>query len=142
MKFSTVLKTVGAAALVAGLVPTKVHSDEETGELKVDALLWSAKRDTDGQISLNLLPKLHEHSCCCHDYDDDELEDLFDDDVMVEYTAGDCGCHEHSCCCEETPAEEPCCCADEAPAQEPCCCCHEETPAAEAPAQEPKNDKE
>lgn len=136
MKFSTILKTVGAAALVAGLVPTKVHSDEETGELTVDALLWSANRAADGQISLSLLPKLHSGHCCCEDYDDDQLEDLFDDDVVVEYSAGDCCCHDDHCCCsEEAPAEEHCCCGEEAPAEEHCCC------GEEAPAEEPKDHK-
>ena len=84
MKFSSIFKVVGAAALAAGLLPHKVDMNDETGELEVDALLWQVKRDAQGQYALNLLPKVPGRCKCEYDdYDDEEFDDLFTDEATV-----------------------------------------------------------
>ena len=66
MKASSVLKVLGAAAVVAALTPYEVKKDEETGATKIRALLWGAKytpateetgRDVDVILGLHI-PKL------------------------------------------------------------------------------------
>lgn len=42
------LKMLGAAALIAGVVPYRYTKDEETGEQKIQALLWKAVRVPNG----------------------------------------------------------------------------------------------
>ena len=63
MKFSNVLKVLGAAAAVAALTPYKVERDEDTGATTMRALLWGAKytpateeagRSVDVTFGLNL----------------------------------------------------------------------------------------
>ena len=63
MKFSSVLKVLGAAAAVAALTPYQVEKDEETGVTTLKALLWGAKyspaaegtgRDVDVTFGLNI----------------------------------------------------------------------------------------
>ena len=88
MKFSGVLKLVGAATLAVGLLPHKVEMNDETGEMEIDALLWNVKRDCEGQYDLNLLPKFRSRKDEYDDYDDDEFADLFQDepDMSCDFT--------------------------------------------------------
>ena len=43
------LKMLGTAALIAGVVPYRYTKDEETGEQKIQALLWKAVRVPNGE---------------------------------------------------------------------------------------------
>ena len=63
MKFSKVLKVLGAVAAVAALTPYEVEKDEETGVTTMKALLWRARhipateetgRDVDVAFGLNI----------------------------------------------------------------------------------------
>ena len=118
MKLKNVLKTLGAVAALAAVVPYSREKNEETGETTTKALLWNATtkpKDEDGKrlVELNIGPA---KKCCC----DEELpeEGLFDD-------LADCGCCdcEPQCgCTEDVCGEEPDCgCCEEAPCEEPSC---------------------
>lgn len=43
------LKMLGTAALIAGVVPYRYTKNEETGEQKIQALLWKAVRVPNGE---------------------------------------------------------------------------------------------
>ncbi len=97
MSIKTVLKVLGAAAVVAGLTPYKVKKDEETGEIKAKALLWNgsytpATEENEKNISVNValnIPGKDAH---------DETH-IYTDDVTVSYA----GEEAHA---EEAAAEE------------------------------------
>ena len=133
MKIKTILSAVGAAAAVAGLTPYKVSKDEETGEVKATALLWSgsytpatedAERSVNVNVGLNIPGKEGEN---------DEAH-LYTDDVTISY-ADTPAAEAAEAAASEAPVEE----AAEAPAEEapveeaPA----EEAPVEEAPAEEP-----
>ncbi len=82
---SAIWKLLGAAAALAGLAPYKVNKDEETGEVKVKALLWNAtyapateekSKTVDVHFGLNVPGKEKE----------DETH-IYTDDVTVSYAA-------------------------------------------------------
>ena len=83
---SAIWKLLGAAAALAGLAPYKVNKDEETGEVKVKALLWNATyapateekdKTVDVHFGLNVPGK---------EKKEDETH-IYTDDVTVSYAA-------------------------------------------------------
>lgn len=77
------LKVLGAAALIAGLTPYRVETNEETGERKLKALLWQAtkKPNPDGgkdDITINILS---------FGKDEEEEAHIFSDELTVDYSA-------------------------------------------------------
>ena len=52
-----VLKILGITAAVAALTPYRIHKDKETGEKKVEALLWratAAPKDGEEKMTLDV----------------------------------------------------------------------------------------
>ena len=94
MKFSSVLKVLGAAAAVAALTPYKVERDEETGVTTMQALLWGAKytpateesgRGVDVTFGLNIPGGKDEAEL----YADDEPEAAVLDESELQVIAGE-----------------------------------------------------
>lgn len=99
MSIKTVLKVLGAAAVVAGLTPYKVKKDEKTGEIKAKALLWNgsytpATEENEKNISVNVALNIPGKDA------DDEAH-IYTDDVTVSYSGEEAPAAE-----EAAPAEE------------------------------------
>ena len=109
----TLLKVLGAAALVAGLTPYSVKKNEETKETTYQALLWKmtsppnaeeeTKKDYDLTISFNP-PAIKTKKSA-------EAE-MFADHLMECESECECEC---TCECDDTCE---CTCDDESPAEE------------------------
>ena len=109
-----VWKALGLAALAAGLTPYRVTTDEETGDVKLRALLWKGTyghRAGNHGLTLDLglfLPT-------------EEEPHLYADELVVHYHNGQpcCVSDEESCCCGEAGegqegAPKACCCQEQA----------------------------
>lgn len=100
-------KVLGVAALAVGLTPYHVEKDEETGEKKVQALLWQMTRKPmeeekeEVSISFGFNPPSRKES----------EAHLFSDDLNVEYT----GSGEQVIEVTEVPKEEPAAAEEEIP---------------------------
>lgn len=94
-------KVLGVAALAIGLTPYRVEKDEETGEKKVQALLWQMTRRPIEEEKEEVSISFGFHSPACKE---DEAH-LFSEDLSVEYTAGKAETGESAA--EEPAAGEP-----------------------------------
>lgn len=93
------LKVLGAAALIAGFVPYQISGDEETGDVKVKALLWqltsrSGKGEDKWNVDINFGFSSKKEEA--------EEADLFSDELTVNYG----GTTEKAAEEVEKPAEE------------------------------------
>ncbi len=131
----SIWKVLMGVAAVTAVAPYSVAKDEETGAVKVKAVLYNAtfKKDENGKnVDVKLLPALserlkgHREECCCEECAEEEAPEgetvvNVDEEPAAEETAEET--------CEET-AEETC----EEPAEEA-----EEEP---APEEEPDEAEE
>lgn len=116
----TVWKVLGLTALAAGLTPYRVTTDEETGDVKLRALLWKGtygRRAGNRGLTLDVgvfLPT------------EEEEPHLYADELVVHYHNGQ-PCRvsdEESCCCggvgeDQEEAPKACCCQDKDTAAAP-----------------------
>lgn len=120
----TVWKVLGLTALAASLTPYRVTTDEETGDVKLRALLWKgtySHRAGNHGLTLDVglfLPT------------EEEEPHLYADELVVHYHNG------QPCCVSD---EESCCCGGAMEDQEgaPKACCCQEQDAAAAPEAQP-----
>ena len=115
----TVWKVLGLTALAVGLTPYRVTTDEETGDVKLRALLWKGaygRRSGNHGLTLDVgfFPP-----------NEEDEPHLYADELVVHYHNG------QPCCVNE---DEGCCGAEESsPAEAPAaCCCQAEEAAPEA----------
>lgn len=112
-------KILGAAALAAALTPYRISKNEETGERKIQALLWEAIRTPKSEEKDNL--EINIGFISPFEKEDKEAH-LFADDLMVDYSgeaAVQAAPAPESAPAEEAPAEEPVqAAAEEAPSEE------------------------
>ena len=123
----TVWKVLGAAALAAALTPYRVTADQDTGDVKLRALLWKATYGRrPGNQGLNL------------DFgffapNEEEEPHLYADELVVHYHNG------QPCCADE----EPCCTDSASCTQEdgPYACCKACQESREASEEQPAEDQ-
>ena len=104
----TVWKVLGAAALAAALTPYRVTADQDTGDIKLRALLWKATYGRrPGNQGLNL------------DFgffapNEEEEPHLYADELVVHYHNGQ-PCTADDPAWDDEPCCEPCACKDDCP---------------------------
>ncbi len=116
----TVWKVLGLTALAASLTPYRVTTDEETGDVKLRALLWKgtySHRAGNHGLTLDVglfLPT------------EEEEPHLYADELVVHYHNGQpcCVSDEESCCCggameDQEGAPKACCCQEQDAAAAP-----------------------
>ncbi len=85
-KIIKIIGTAAGVALAAGLVPTHIKTDKETGEFEIGGLLWNLKKapgEEEDTYTMQLLPFIDKE-----DEDVTEVE-VEVDDAVVESASGD-----------------------------------------------------
>ena len=109
-----VLKILGITAAVAALTPYRIHKDKETGEKKVEALLWRATTGTNDEEKMTLDVSVGIQS----PFAPKSEEPLFEEELVAEFEITDEDQSAGEAEDGEEPAEEPAAAQEETEASE------------------------
>ncbi len=107
-------KVLGITAAVAALTPYRIYKDEETGEKKIEALLWRATTGTNEEEKMTLDVSVGIQS----PFAPKSEEPLFEEELVAEFEITDEDQSAGEAEDGEAPAEEPAAAQEEPEASE------------------------